>query len=221
MLTSGMERWKGVKGEDGWRGGTLQGMTGQAGKRKLGRGSATKPADAEYQRLCAYTVLFMRSAEGWEPLAGDGIDVEVKIGTGKVAVDIGLRSPDRKCILIGECKGWAKKNVSKSYLLALRAVTVDLKRAPRTQVEGLFFASSGFQSGLVRLAKGYRIRLAKVRRDQNPAAFTIAFAEYDPAKRKVVFRKAGVGITEQVNMSDGVRVELSSPDGRVIATSGS
>ncbi len=207
-----------MKGEEGWRGGMLQGMTGPGGKRKLGRGSATKPADAEYQRLCAYTVRFMRSAEGWEPLAGDGIDVEVKIGTGEVTLDIALRSPDQTRILIGECRGWAR-NLPKEHIFALRAKIADLAETTGEKVEGILFASTGFQSGLVRLAEGYRIRLAKVRRDQNAAAFTIAFPEYDPARRKVLFRKAGVGITEQVNLSEALRVELSSPDGQVIATS--
>ena len=89
----------------------------------------------------------------------------------------------------------------------LAAKTAGLARTTGTEVEGILFANTGFQSGLVRLAEGYRIRLAKVRKDQNRDAFTIAFAGYDSVTRKVVSKGTGIGITEQINQSDAVRVQ--------------
>jgi hypothetical protein len=85
-------------------------------------------------------------------------------------------------------------------------------------VEGMMFASTGFQSGLVQHARGHRIRLARVEKDQNPDAFTIAFAEYDDTTQEVFFRQSGVGIIENVTVKDGGRIEVWQ-DGRVVGAS--
>jgi len=47
---------------------------------KLRRGSATKPADADYQQLGEHTIRFMWAQREWEPYSGNGLNVEVLMG---------------------------------------------------------------------------------------------------------------------------------------------
>jgi hypothetical protein len=114
----------------------------------------TAPGPLEYQRFCRQLIEFMRREEGWQPYEGDGIDVPIEVKGTTVTFDIALASPDRRRILLGECKAWAGALEQDHIFTLFGKITAVARETDRT-VEAVLFASSGFDPGFMRPPRGW------------------------------------------------------------------
>lgn len=177
---------------------------------EFGPGKANRPEDAGYEQLCGHILTFMEREKSWVPYGGAGIGVRIPLNPGAVVLDIALRSPDGATLLIGECRGHARR-LTQDNVFELKGKMDMVGRATGKAIEAVLFSSAGFQRGLVAVASPYRIRLAHVAKGQNPDGFAISFAAYDEVTGQAVTIGLGIGAGDGLNLSDEVRVELSPP----------
>jgi hypothetical protein len=153
----------------------------------------------------------MRGKEGWQPYEGDGIDVPIRVKGTTVTFDIALVSPDRCRILLGECKAWADA-LEQDHIFTLFGKIIAVASETKAAVEGVLFASGGFDPGPMRAAPQLRIRIFEVRKGQPRHAFTLAEPHLDEVSGQVV-REWGVGIGEENIARDSTQSGLHAPPG--------
>ena len=134
----------------------------------MGRGKATG-LSLEYQRICKRFVEHTVGKHGLVPLDGDGIDVKIHLG-GDVyfTVDVALRDPESKLLLLMECKRKEKRGFDQGQVAAFAMVIHDLRQGG-TDVEGIMVCLNAAQVGAKKAARRWNIRLTECPHSNSPA----------------------------------------------------
>jgi hypothetical protein len=142
-------------------------------------GKAFGPA-LSYQLFCRDYL--RRSRQELIPLAGEGIDVPFDLGGTVWTIDIALEVPDKKGIVVAECR-WRRDPVKQEHVAAF-AHKVTLLRARFPVVEAYFFCRSRYQKGAVRAAQSHAIVRAVCAENIPSSGFSVVFPGYDSTTGK-------------------------------------
>jgi hypothetical protein len=166
-------------------------------------GKAFGPA-LSYQLFCRDYL--RRSRHDLIPMNGEGIDVPFIMGGTVWSIDVALEAPDKKGIVVAECR-WLKDPVKQEAVAAF-AHKVTLLQAKYLVVEAYFFCRSRYQTGAVKAAQHHGIVRAVCTENIPKGGFTVVFPGYDSATGKPT-QGVAVCLTAAASLIPGVPTVVS------------
>jgi len=157
----------------------------------------------DYQVFARNVLQILQAQENLEPYAGDGIDVEIKLGYATFNFDVALKGSDNRIVVV-ECKSRSKSaRVKQSEIAAFANEVGHLRKKSLANVAAVFFTNTAYQSGAVKHATWEGIDIAVCSPRESLDRIFLTYYRYDPDNDKEVRHHidyASIALREDMRM---------------------